>query len=184
MLRKTKELKGARLAARDGEIGHLKDFYFDDQSWTVRYLVAYTGEWLPNRQVLLSPFAVASIECQSHKVVKVDLTRQQIEESPSIEEHKPITRQYESQYLSIMAGLTIGRGHCFGDLSRLPGLTSRQLCRRICTQSLLRGQQKIPTYAASTISAVFLAIRFKLWIRSSGMLSSSSSTRQTGRFAI
>ncbi len=46
MLRKPKDLNGYKLDARDGEIGEVKEFYFDDQSWTVRYLIADTGGWL------------------------------------------------------------------------------------------------------------------------------------------
>lgn len=99
MLRKTRELKGYRLGAKDGDIGHLKDFYFDDQTWTVRYLVADTGNWLPQRKVLLSPFAVTAIHAGQHKAVEVNLTKQQIEESPSIEAHKPVSRQFETEYL-------------------------------------------------------------------------------------
>lgn len=98
MLRKTKELLDCRLGARDGEIGHLKDFYFDDQTWTVRYLVADTGDWLPCRKVLLSPFAVTGLHTARHKAVEVNLTKKQIEDSPSIEAHKPVSRQFEAQY--------------------------------------------------------------------------------------
>jgi len=46
MLRSIKQLYGDKLGASDGEIGQVKDFYFDDQNWTVRYLVADTGSWL------------------------------------------------------------------------------------------------------------------------------------------
>jgi hypothetical protein len=98
MLRKTKELKGCKLGARDGEIGHLEDFYFDDQTWTVRYLVADTGDWLPHRKVLISPVAVTGIRDTPHKVVEVNLTKQQIEQSPSIDAHKPVSRQFEAEY--------------------------------------------------------------------------------------
>jgi hypothetical protein len=98
MLRKTKESRGYKLSARDGEIGQLKDFYFDDHQWTVRYLIADTGNWLPHRKVLISPFAVTGIRALPHKAVEVDLTRKQIEESPSIEAHKPVSRQFEAQY--------------------------------------------------------------------------------------
>ena len=56
MLQSLKQLYGDKLGASDGEIGHVKDFYFDDQNWAVRYVVADTGSWLPGRQVLyLSP---------------------------------------------------------------------------------------------------------------------------------
>jgi hypothetical protein len=98
MLRKIKELKGYKLGARDGEIGHVKDVYFDDQTWTVRYLVADTGHWLPQRKVLLSPLAVSGIHTTPHGAMEVNLTKEQIEQSPSIEAHKPVSRQYEADY--------------------------------------------------------------------------------------
>jgi len=46
MLRSIKQLYGDELKAKDGEIGHIKDFYFDDQNWAVRYVVVDTGSWL------------------------------------------------------------------------------------------------------------------------------------------
>ena len=60
MLQSIKQLYGDKLGASDGEIGHVNDFYFDDQNWAVRYVVADTGSWLPGRQVLLSPHAFGS----------------------------------------------------------------------------------------------------------------------------
>ena len=88
---------GEKLRGSDGEIGHVRDFYFDDQNWNVRYLVADTGRWLTGRLVLLSPPALGEL-IPSGKVLLVDLTRQQIEDSPSIEEHKPVYRQHEEEY--------------------------------------------------------------------------------------
>ena len=55
MLQSIKQLCGIKLGASDGDIGHVKDCYFDDQIWAVRYVVADTGSWLAGRQVLLSP---------------------------------------------------------------------------------------------------------------------------------
>ena len=99
MLVKTKELLGFKLGARDGEIGRLKDFYCDDQTWTVRYLVADTGGWLPHRKVLISPFAVTGLHPHPRKVVELNLSKKQIEQSPSIETHQPVSRHFEKQYL-------------------------------------------------------------------------------------
>jgi hypothetical protein len=62
MLFTVKTLKGYRLDAIDGDIGQVKEFYFDDRYWTIRYLVANTGYWLPGRQVLISPYALGSID--------------------------------------------------------------------------------------------------------------------------
>jgi sporulation protein YlmC with PRC-barrel domain len=97
MLQSLKQLYGHRLAASDGEIGHVKDFYFDDQNWAVRYVIADTGSWLPGRQVLISPHAFGGLH-QSGKLLPVKLTRKQIEGSPSIELHQPVSRHYEEEY--------------------------------------------------------------------------------------
>ena len=97
MLFKTKTLKGYKLDSLDGEFGDVKDFYFDDHHWTIRYLVANTGNWLTGRQVLISPYAlVAAIEAEEH--IAVDLTKKQIEDSPSLDSDKPVSRQFEESY--------------------------------------------------------------------------------------
>ena len=97
MLRSVEKLFEDKLGALDGEIGHVNDFHFDDQNWAVRYLVADTGSWMPGRLVLISPHAFGKLY-QGGKILLVNLTRQQIENSPSIESHKPVSRQYEEEY--------------------------------------------------------------------------------------
>jgi hypothetical protein len=97
MLKSLKQLYGGKLSATDGEIGHVKDFYFDDQSWVVRYVVVDTGSWLSGRQVLVSPHAFVSLDWTG-KLLLLSLTRKQIEDCPSIESHKPVSRQYEEEY--------------------------------------------------------------------------------------
>jgi uncharacterized protein YrrD len=97
MLRQAKDLNDYKLGARDGEIGKVKEFYFDDQSWAVRYLIADTGGWLSGRRVLISPYALDPAN-KNAKVIPVDLTREQIENCPSLGADKPVSRQYEMQY--------------------------------------------------------------------------------------
>ena len=97
-----KELYGRKLGATDGDIGHVKDFYFDDKSWAIRYLVVDTGSWLTGRLVLLSShaFGAQTFEWSNAdaKFIEVNLTRKQIENSPSIDTHRPVSRQYEEDY--------------------------------------------------------------------------------------
>jgi hypothetical protein len=97
MLQSIKQLYGNKLGALDGDLGQVKDFYFNDRTWAVRYVVADTGNWLPGRQVLLSPHAFVGLH-HGEKLLCVNLTRKQIEDSPAIETHKPVSRQYEEQY--------------------------------------------------------------------------------------
>jgi uncharacterized protein YrrD len=97
MLRSLRQLYGKKLGASDGDIGHVKDFYFNDQQWTIRYVVADTGSWLSGRLVLISPHAFENLH-QDGDCLLVNLTRQQIENSPAIESHKPVSRQYDEEY--------------------------------------------------------------------------------------
>ncbi|MCE0498173.1 MAG: PRC-barrel domain-containing protein [Methylacidiphilales bacterium] len=97
MLQNIKELYGNKLVALDGEIGLVKDFYFNDKTWMIRYLVADTEPWLPERLVLLSPHAFGQWD-EHEKSLRVKLSKKQIENSPPLESHIPVSRQYEIAY--------------------------------------------------------------------------------------
>ena len=94
MLKKAKILEGYKLDSLDGEIGKVKEFYFDDRHWTIRYLVAETGTWLTDRQVLISPYALIAVNKEEQNIA-VDLTKKQIEDSPSLDTDKPVSHQFE-----------------------------------------------------------------------------------------
>jgi hypothetical protein len=97
MLIKAGTLNGYKLDSLDGAIGKVKEFYFDDRHWTIRYLVADTGNWLSDRQVLISPYALAVVITGEHHIA-VELTKKQIEDSPSLDSDKPVSRQFEQAY--------------------------------------------------------------------------------------
>jgi uncharacterized protein YrrD len=98
MLSKAKTLKGYSIQNIDSEtLGKVREFYFDDQYWTIRYLVADTGNWLTGRHVLISPYALTGVN-YDHQNIVVDLTRKQIEKSPSWDSDKPVSRQFEESY--------------------------------------------------------------------------------------
>ena len=61
MLLSLRQLYGKKLGASDGDIGRVKDFYFNDQQWAIRYVVADTGSWLSGRLVLISPHAFGNL---------------------------------------------------------------------------------------------------------------------------
>ena len=96
MLRSIKDIIGYGIRAKDGKIGTVKDFYFDDDSWTIRYVVADTGGWLLGRQVLISPASVDAPDWSS-RLVLVNLTKEKIENSPPILSDKPVSRQEEER---------------------------------------------------------------------------------------
>jgi uncharacterized protein YrrD len=97
MLIKAKTVLGYTLDSLDGELGTVNEFYFDDKHWTIRYLVADTGNWLSGRMVLISPYALVEVVKEARHV-EVNLTRKQIEGSPSQDADKPVSRQFEEAY--------------------------------------------------------------------------------------
>ena len=50
MLRNVKDLHGFTIRATDGEIGTVDQFYFDDETWAIRYLTVETGGWINSRK--------------------------------------------------------------------------------------------------------------------------------------
>jgi hypothetical protein len=98
MLRSMKGLKGYAIRAIDGMIGHVQDFYFDDESWVIRYFVVDTGSWLSGRKVLISPIAIGHPNW-SDRALSVSLTKAQVEDSPDIDTELPVSRQHEIRHL-------------------------------------------------------------------------------------
>ena len=89
-----KSLLGYKIGARDGEIGHVKDFYFEDTSWAIRYLVVETGNWFMEKKKLIAPQALHSPDWQN-RIFPVDLSMEQVKNSPDIDTEKPVSSQQE-----------------------------------------------------------------------------------------
>ncbi len=97
MLRAVNDLKGYAILATDGPIGQVVDVLIDDRRWAIRYLVVDTGTWLSGRQVLISPFSIGQPDWAAQQL-PVSLTKQQVEDSPSVDTHIPISRQHELEH--------------------------------------------------------------------------------------
>ena len=98
MLKKLRPFLGYKLSGRNSGIGTVKDFYFDENSWAVRYVIADTGSWLAGRQVLFAPCAVIAAN-EARRLLSVDASRKQIEGSPALSFGMPVSRQFEGDYL-------------------------------------------------------------------------------------
>jgi hypothetical protein len=93
-----KTMENYAIAATDGLIGLVKDFYFDDAAWVVRYLVVETGDWLAHRKVLISPISFGEPNW-ANKTFPVSISQAQVKTSPNIDTDKPVSRQHEEGYL-------------------------------------------------------------------------------------
>jgi sporulation protein YlmC with PRC-barrel domain len=119
MFQHAKELIGFEIAAADGDLGRVDDLYFDDERWTVRYLVVNTGSWMTGRLVLVSPIAVERIDRERGAVV-VTLARAEVERSPSFDTHRPVSRQYELAYAAYYGYPTYWTGPGLWGTAALP----------------------------------------------------------------
>ena len=99
MLRVISPLKGFAIEASDGRVGTVVDFLFDDTTWKVRWLVIDCGTWLTGRKVLIHPSAISREDFERQQFV-VALTKPQVEESPELLEHQPVSQQMEESLYS------------------------------------------------------------------------------------
>jgi hypothetical protein len=97
MLRSVKSLVGYKIQAEDGDVGKVNEFLYDDETWTIRYLVVDTGSWLSGRKVLLSPLDTISTPDWALKTFPVDLSKEQVKNSPEINVVKPVSRQQQQE---------------------------------------------------------------------------------------
>jgi hypothetical protein len=94
VLRRLGDLEGFTVGTTDGDIGSVTDAYFEDDSWTVRYLVLDTGAWLPGRHVLLSPGVIDRVDADGRRLI-TRLGRAQVEAGPDVDTALPVARQKE-----------------------------------------------------------------------------------------
>ena len=120
-LRRAKDLKDFTIAASDADIGSIYDLYFDDETWTIRYIVVETGAILSGRKVLISPLALRQPALRSLHIW-VNLTWKQVDASPSFDLHKPVSRQHEMNYHDHYGWPYYWEGEGSGDryLTRMP----------------------------------------------------------------
>jgi hypothetical protein len=153
MLTNSTFLKGLAIRATDGELGTVKEFYFDDDTWTIRYLIVETGGWLLGREVLISPISIIGVDWKNNRL-DVALTKKQVEHSPNIDIHQPVSRQDEADYSGYYAynyywGGPYMWGSAFypADLSR-NGLmeVAKEKVRRESAYSHLRSSETVTGY--------------------------------------
>lgn len=93
-LRSVREVVGYHIKANDGEIGHLEDFLFDEETWEIRYAIVDTKNWWPGKRVLLRPQWIKRVNWAQREIY-ANLSRDAIRKSPAWNPNQPISRKYE-----------------------------------------------------------------------------------------
>lgn len=94
MFHSLRNMIGRKILATDGVLGKVIDIYFDDLTWTARYVVVETGIWLSCRQVLLSLISLGLQDWNSNVLI-VNINCEKVRNSPYIDTMRPVFRQNE-----------------------------------------------------------------------------------------
>ena len=87
---------GYYIQARDGQIGHVKDFIVDTDAWAIRYIAVDTVNWWPGKKVLVAVTWIEYVDW-AESLVHIDLSRDQVKGSPKFDATAPVNRDYESR---------------------------------------------------------------------------------------
>lgn len=103
-LRSTQAVTGYHIHAKDGEIGHVDDFLFEEADWSIHYLVVDTKNWWPDKAVLVSPQSVSNIDWMDN-LVNLNVDRQNVKDAPAYDASVTVDRSYEHKFHKYYNGL-------------------------------------------------------------------------------
>lgn len=145
MKRSLKEIAGYAIESKDGIQGKVKDFLFDEETWTIRYLEADLGNLFSERKVLI-PKVFLKVPDWTNQRFPVELSKSDVEKCPELGENLPISRKYEqelSKYYATNAYWPQTHIHSIG----APGITHPP--RPVRTLSKRIDEKKLDTHLRS-----------------------------------
>ena len=162
MLHDLKTLIGQRVTATDGDIGAVRNFLFDDQTWTIRHLAVDVRSWLNRRDVVLPITAVEQPDWVN-KTVHVKLTKEQVRNSPDVDTEKPVSRQQETAMMEYWGKLAYW---CIVScLPWLPEPNTPYIPKGICTSEAF-GISRVTKSVRRTVNSGGWRVSF--WMRPHG----------------
>ena len=96
MLWALSDISGYSVHARDGDLGTVRDMYFDDVDWRVRYLAVSGGGKTGPGKFLLSPEVISRTD-REFGLISVFLRTAAVHESPPVAAERFLPRQEESR---------------------------------------------------------------------------------------
>ncbi len=96
-LRSAREVTGYQIQCMEGALGHVEDLVVDTESWSLRYLIIDTSDWLPASKKVIVAFDWLTHFKWENRKAYVDLTQGQVRDAPSFDSRLPVNRNYETQ---------------------------------------------------------------------------------------
>lgn len=107
------KMLGFSLHAMDGTLGKVVDYYFEDQSWFLRYVVVELGV-LRSRQVLVAAPLLGPIDPE-FRTIDVHLTMAQVEESPELSSDETLMVRHEEALFAHYGWPSYWNGYSFDE---------------------------------------------------------------------
>jgi len=146
MLNSIRSLKDYTIMCTDEELGKVKELYFNDQNWDISYIVVYTGNWLIDRQVLVSPLAVASIN-RDKRIININISKKQVENSPLLASEKPVSEQFINDFNTYYSYPTYGGMYPLGNVPHLkPKKSENDIMKEKKWDQSLRSSHEVSRY--------------------------------------
>jgi sporulation protein YlmC with PRC-barrel domain len=105
MLLSAQELQGYAIHARDGDLGKVRTFYFDEEEWCIHSMVADTASWFSGKYVLLPTDVLGQPDLLEQRL-SVDLTQEEVRNSPEVPKHTAASG-YEGTTMRTYAGSNV-----------------------------------------------------------------------------
>ena len=87
-------MRGYDVNSPDGPVGKVRDFYFDDQTWRIKYIVVRTSKLAEEKDVLILPQSLATTGQWTSSLL-LNISRDEVGKSPDIDTDMPVSRQHE-----------------------------------------------------------------------------------------
>jgi len=94
-LRSSNETCTYKIEALDAAMGQVHGFVIETATWSIRYLIVDTGEWLGGKLTLVGPHVIRWIDWSSG-TMQAGMTADAIRSSPEYDECAELSRDYEA----------------------------------------------------------------------------------------
>ena len=95
VLRGVAQLSSFEVTGEDAKIGCVHGLLIETTTWSIRYLIVDTGNWLPGKLILLSPHSVERIDWDD-RTVAAGVTMEGVKNCPPYDIDSEISREYEA----------------------------------------------------------------------------------------
>jgi hypothetical protein len=169
MLVKLSELNGTTINALDGDIGKVKDVYFDDRYWTIRFLVVDIQPWIPfSHKTLISPIALGEFTAEQ-QMLNVSISKDMVKNSPGIDEFETVSREFEKRYFDYYGyGYYWMGAYTWGEYASPTGLANRDPISleqeiNLETTNHLRSANEITHYGINALDGTKGYVKDFIW---------------------